>query len=124
MRDPLLLVAALLGASGVTLGAFGAHGLRARLGESLSTWETGITYHLVHALALLGIALLLRLVGDSALLRWAGWAMAFGVLAFSGSLYALALDGPRWLGPVTPVGGLGFLLGWSLLAGFALREAG
>lgn len=121
MRDPLLLIAALLGASGVALGAFGAHALRARLGDSLSTWDTAVTYHLIHAVALLAVVALLRGAEDAALLRAAGWSMTFGVLLFSGSLYLLALDGPRWLGPVTPLGGLGFICGWILLAAHALR---
>ena len=121
MREPLLLIAALLGASGVMLGAFGAHALRARLGDGLSTWDTAVTYHLIHAVTLLAVAVLLRSDGDAGLLRAAGWSMAFGVLLFSGSLYVLALDGPRWLGPVTPLGGLGFIAGWILIAVYAVR---
>lgn len=121
MREPLLLIAALLGASGVMLGAFGAHALRARLGSGLSTWDTAVTYHLIHAVALLAVAVLLRSATDAGLLRAAGWSMAFGVLLFSGSLYLLALDGPRWLGPITPLGGLGFIVGWILLAVYAVR---
>lgn len=123
MRDPLLFIAALLGALGVGLGAFGAHGLKARLGASLGTWETGVSYHLTHALALFGVAVLLRVAGDATLLRSAGWLFAFGVLAFSGSLYLLALGGPRWLGPVTPLGGLAFMAGWACIAVWALRTA-
>jgi len=123
LRDPLLALAALLGASGVGLGAFGAHALKARLGDALGTWETGVSYHLLHALALFGVAVLLRVAGDAALLRTAGWLFAFGVLAFSGSLYLLALDGPRWLGPVTPLGGLAFIVGWACIAAHALRGA-
>lgn len=121
MRDSLIFVAALLGALGVGLGAFGAHGLKARLGDSLGTWETGVSYHLLHALALFGVAVLLRVVGEATLLRSAGWLFAVGVLCFSGSLYALALGGPRWLGPVTPLGGLAFIVGWGCIAVWALR---
>jgi uncharacterized membrane protein YgdD (TMEM256/DUF423 family) len=121
MREPLLLVAAILGVTGVGLGAFGAHGLKARLGESIGTWETAVLYHLVHAVALLGVVALLRATPEAALLRGAGWTLAAGVLLFSGSLYWLALGGPRLLGPVTPIGGLAFLVGWALVGVHALR---
>ncbi|HSG88365.1 MAG TPA: DUF423 domain-containing protein [Pseudomonadales bacterium] len=123
MREPMLLIAALLGASGVGLGAFGAHALKARLGASAGTWDTAVTYHLIHAVALLGVAILFRSAGDAGLLRAAGWSMTVGVLLFSGSLYVLALGGPRWLGPVTPMGGLGFIVGWLLLAVWAWRAS-
>lgn len=123
MREPLLLISALLGATGVGFGAFGAHALRERLGASLSTWETGVHYHLLHAVAVLAIAVLIRSAGAVALLRAAGWSMALGVVLFSGSLYLMALGGPRWLGPVTPLGGLGFIVGWVLLAVYAARAS-
>lgn len=123
MREPLLLVAALLGVSAVGLGAFGAHGLKSRLGESIGTWDTAVLYHLVHAVAVLGVAALLRTSPDASLLRGAGWAMSVGVILFSGSLYWLALGGPRLLGPVTPLGGLAFLIGWTLIGVHAARSA-
>lgn len=123
----VLALAAVLGAAGVVLGAFGAHGLKDQLGAGgLDTWQTAVTYHLVHALALLGVGVWLRLedmlghAGRGALTT-AGWSFALGVLAFSGSLYLLALGGPRWLGPVTPLGGLAFIVGWLALAVAALR---
>jgi len=112
--DLLLASAGFLGASGVALGAFGAHGLKARLGASLPVWETAVQYHLVHALFCLAIALALRAGAPSAL-RPAAWLALGGVILFSGSLYALALGGPRWLGPITPLGGLAFLLAWGVL---------
>ena len=109
----LLLAAALLGAAGVALGAFGAHGLRARLDpRSLAVWETAVKYHLLHAVALLALAL----SPHAAQLRSAGWLFVAGIALFSGSLYALALGGPRLLGPVTPLGGLALLAGWLWLA--------
>jgi uncharacterized membrane protein YgdD (TMEM256/DUF423 family) len=115
----LLLAAALLGAAGVALGAFGAHGLRARLdAQALGVWETAVRYHLVHAVALLAIAL----SPHAAALRPSGWLFAAGIALFSGSLYALALGGPRALGPLTPVGGLAFLAGWLWLARVALAR--
>lgn len=115
----LLLVAALLGAAGVALGAFGAHGLRERLGaDALGVWETAVRYHLVHAVALLALAL----SPNAPALRSAGWLFAAGILLFSGSLYALALGGPRVLGPVTPIGGFALIAGWAWLARFALTR--
>jgi uncharacterized membrane protein YgdD (TMEM256/DUF423 family) len=113
---------AVSGASGflaVALGAFGAHGLQARLAEvadgakRLSWWQTAAQYHLMHALALGLVALLVAQVPRA---RYAGLAFIFGTLLFSGSLYVMALGGPRWLGAVTPLGGLGFLTGWAILA--------
>ena len=114
--------AALCGA-GVVLGAFGAHGLRARLTpDMLAVYETGVHYHLVHALGLLAVAW--------ASARWpgawvnaAGWLFAAGIVLFSGSLYLLAVTGARWLGAVTPLGGTCFILGWAVLAFAALRSA-
>lgn len=111
----------LLAAAGVALGAFGAHALRSRLtGDAIAIWETGVRYHLVHALGLLGVAW----ASD----RWpgvwpgvAGWAFVAGILVFSGSLYVLAVTGARWLGAITPLGGLAFLAGWLALAVAALR---
>lgn len=115
----LLLAAALLGAAGVALGAFGAHGLRARLdARALEVWETAVRYHLAHAVALLAIAL----SPQAASMRAAGWLFAAGIALFSGSLYALALGGPRLLGPVTPLGGLAFIAGWLWLARAALTR--
>ena len=118
MRDLLLVSAGLLGASGVALGAFGAHGLKARLGASLSVWETAVQYHLIHALFCLALALRL---GAPPGLRLSGWLAVAGVILFSGSLYALALGGPRWLGPITPLGGLAFIVAWGLVLVQGLR---
>lgn len=124
-----LAVAAALGALGVMLGAFGAHGLKAHLGQAgLETWQTAVTYHLIHTLALLAVGVWLRFgaaaaQAGSAALVIAGWAFVSGVVLFSGSLYALALGGPRLLGPVTPLGGLAFIVGWLALLWAALRSA-
>ena len=103
----------------VALGAFGAHGLQARLADvadgakRLGWWQTAAQYHLVHALAL---GLVAVLVAQLPRARYAGFAFTVGTLIFSGSLYVMALGGPRWLGAVTPLGGLGFLAGWAVLA--------
>lgn len=122
MPAVFLLISALSGFTAVALGAFAAHGLRERLEPGLlAVFQTGVQYQMYHALALLGVAVLLKTATASAWLLVAGWLFVAGVVLFSGSLYGLALGGPRWLGPVTPVGGLCFLLGWLALAGAALK---
>jgi uncharacterized membrane protein YgdD (TMEM256/DUF423 family) len=113
-------VAALLA---VALGAFGAHALKSRVPpEMLAVWHTGVEYHLFHALGLLAVGIVAIHLPDSALLRWSGWVMLAGILLFSGSLYALALSGERWLGAVTPLGGLGFLAAWALFVAAVLKD--
>jgi uncharacterized membrane protein YgdD (TMEM256/DUF423 family) len=101
---------------GVALGAFGAHGLRGRLTPGdLAIFETGVRYQMYHALALLLLALFLsRNTSGAAYLS--GWAFSAGIVVFSGSLYLMVLTGQRWLGAVTPLGGLAFLVGWAALA--------
>jgi uncharacterized membrane protein YgdD (TMEM256/DUF423 family) len=108
---------ALLGGISVVLGAFGAHALQRRLApEKLNTFEIGVRYQFYHALALLAVGLAGTLHQQSTLLVASGWLFVAGIIAFSGSLYWLAFGGPRWLGPVTPLGGLAFIVGWILLA--------
>jgi uncharacterized membrane protein YgdD (TMEM256/DUF423 family) len=115
MTRVFLLLAGLLGFTGVALGAFGAHALRSRLTpELLAVYQTGVQYHLVHAVALLGVAVWIGRGGGLAAL-WAGWLFVAGIALFSGSLYALALSGVRVLGAVTPLGGVAFLAGWVAL---------
>jgi uncharacterized membrane protein YgdD (TMEM256/DUF423 family) len=116
MARTFMLIAALAGFIGVALGAFGAHGLRSRLGpEMLAIFETGVRYQLYHALALLAIASLMdRLNGW--LITTTAWLFVTGIVLFSGSLYALALTGVTVLGAITPLGGLAFLGGWACLA--------
>ena len=112
---------ALLAGTAVGFGAFGAHALSGTLGpEDLVTFETGVRYQMYHALALLAVA---WAVGrwESVQLEWAGWLFLFGILVFSGSLYILVLTGQRWLGAVTPLGGLAFIAGWLLLASVVIR---
>ena len=106
----------------VALGAFGAHALKNRLSaEMLAVWHTGVEYHIYHALGLLAVGLVAQQLPGSALLKWSGWAMLAGIVLFSGSLYALALSGERWLGAITPVGGVAFLVAWVLLVAAVLR---
>ncbi|MCC5885738.1 MAG: DUF423 domain-containing protein [Gammaproteobacteria bacterium] len=122
MREPLLMLGALLAALGVGFGAFGAHGLKARLGASLATWETAVFYQLIHALAIVAVAVLIRSGAELPGLRSIGWLFCVGILLFSGSLYVLALGGPRWFGPITPLGGVAFIAGWLWLAVAAARS--
>jgi len=108
----------------VALGAFGAHGLRHVLSaDMLAVYETGVRYHMVHALALVaaGLAGLPERQADRRLLTAAAWAFGIGTLLFSGSLYALAATGLGALGAVTPAGGLAFLAGWALAGAAFLR---
>jgi uncharacterized membrane protein YgdD (TMEM256/DUF423 family) len=106
---------------GVALGAFGAHGLKGRVGtDMLAIFETGVRYHLVHALGLLGVAWAAERWGGG-WVSLAGWAFVSGIAVFSGSLYLLALTGARWLGAITPLGGLAFIVGWAALVIAALR---
>ena len=122
------LIASVLGFSGVILGALGAHALKPELTatDHADTWRTAVLYNLIHAVAILAVALR---AGDSVAApnsRMAGFAVGFwasGVILFSGSLYALSLGGPRWLGPVTPLGGLMLLVGWGCIAVTSLKRS-
>lgn len=99
----------------VALGAFGAHALKARLSPELqAVWETGVRYQVYHALGLFVVAWLTT-VTQSRLVPAAGWCFVAGTALFSGSLYVLSLSGIRWLGAITPLGGLLFLAGWLCL---------
>ncbi|AZD95524.1 MULTISPECIES: DUF423 domain-containing protein [Pseudomonas] len=121
MLRGFLMLAAFFGFTGVALGAFAAHGLKNRLSaEYLAIFHTGVTYQLVHTLALLGVALLATQI-PGRLMTWAGASFAIGILLFSGSLYLLTLTGFGKLGIVTPFGGLAFLVGWFLLGLAAWR---
>lgn len=101
---------------GVALGAFGAHALKVRLTpDLLAVWETGVRYQMVHALGLLAVAWAIGRWPGSAV-HASGWAFVAGTVLFSGSLYLLALSGVRWLGAVTPLGGVAWIVGWGLLA--------
>lgn len=122
-----IVFAVLSGFLGVALGAFGAHALRPLLEANgrLGAWETAVQYQLIHAVALLAIGLHLRQADESGTNRGLQRAADFfgaGVLLFSGSIYLLALGAPRWLGPVTPVGGICLLAGWAILAHALLRN--
>lgn len=114
------------GVLGVSAGAFGAHALKDTLTTSgtLSTWNTAVLYHLIHVLSLLSATLFALMMPVAN--RWFSRACQcwlLGILLFSGSLYALALGGPKWLGPVTPLGGIFFILGWICVIGFSAKSA-
>ena len=110
-------------ALGVVAGAFGAHSLAPQLdARSLQTFETAVRYHLIHGLGLLAVGALVALGVESP--AWlAGALMTAGIVLFSGSLYWLALGGPSWLGPVTPLGGVCLIAAWGCLFVALLRAA-
>jgi uncharacterized membrane protein YgdD (TMEM256/DUF423 family) len=106
----------------VILGAFGAHGLKARVtAEQLAWWHTGVQYQAWHALGLFGIGLLLLNHPGLTGARTAAWLLQAGILVFSGSLYAMTLGAPRWFGAITPMGGLALIAGWAVLAWATLK---
>tara|TARA_R110000787_G_scaffold57667_24_gene131653 strand:+ start:6701 stop:7084 length:384 start_codon:yes stop_codon:yes gene_type:complete len=124
MAQLAIIWGAIFGFLAVVLGAFGAHGLRARLDpEMLGIWKTATEYHFYHALALLLVGILARSLRSPGLDTASILFMA-GIVVFSGSLYILALTGTRWLGAITPIGGILFLAGWSVLAWTAWRSQG
>ncbi len=106
----------------VALGAFGAHALKTRLSaDMLAVYQTGVQYHMIHALGLILIAIVSEKLGNSSLAVASGWTLFIGIILFSGSLYALSLSGIKILGAITPLGGVAFLLGWGLLAFAAMK---
>lgn len=117
MHKLFLITGAAAMALAVALGAFGAHGLKNMLtDEMLVIFETGVQYHFYHALGLLMLGLLSHYMPGSLLLKWSGWLMIAGIVIFSGSLYLLSTTDIRWLGAITPIGGLCFIASWISLA--------
>jgi uncharacterized membrane protein YgdD (TMEM256/DUF423 family) len=105
----------------VVLGAFGAHGLKNKLSpEMLDVYQTGVQYHMYHAIGLILVGMLSQWLSPSTL-SWAGWTFMIGIVLFSGSLYVLSISGIKWLGAITPLGGLAFLLGWLFIFVAAIR---
>ncbi|MGO4889098.1 DUF423 domain-containing protein [Anaerobacillus sp. MEB173] len=106
----------------VALGAFGAHGLQPRLSERMfEIYQTGVQYHMIHALGIILVGILADKFVDSTAIVWAGWALFIGIILFSGSLYVLSVTGITKLGAITPIGGVAFLIGWILVAVAAFR---
>ena len=122
----ILLAAGLFGATGVALGALGVHALEASLTERgmMHAWDTAARYQLFHAMALLGVAAWQRSASGAAASRaaWAARCWSAGIVLFSGSLYGIAAGGPRWLGPITPLGGVALIAGWGCLIAAALAK--
>ena len=117
MANLFISLGALSGLLAVTFGAFGAHALRGRLDDyAMGVFETAVQYHFYHALALVAVGLLALHHPHTALLRSSGWLFVLGLVVFSGSLYALSLTGIKWLGAITPLGGLAFIAGWACFA--------
>lgn len=120
----ILVLAGISGALAVGLGAFGAHGLEPLLIQNgrLDTFETAVSYHFYHTLGLLGLGILALIKPEWKGLSLAAWGMFLGILIFSGSLYILSLTGITWLGAITPIGGVGFILGWLALGWTAWKN--
>lgn len=117
-----IIIAGLAGLLAVALGAFAAHGLRGQIDANLlAAFNTGVQYQMYHALALLLVAVLSQQLPGQKLLYGCGYFFIAGMLLFSGSLYGLALTGAKWLGPITPIGGLAFMFGWLLMVCAAFK---
>lgn len=117
MLNALMTFGALSAATSVVLGAFGAHALKGKLSiSSQATFETAVHYQMTHSLGLLLVGVLMIVLGVKTPWLTAAWSFTVGIFLFSGSLYGLALLGWRWLGPLTPVGGALFIVGWLALA--------
>jgi len=123
VKSTFLFLGALSVLTGIGLGAFGAHGLKAILSpEQLTTYHTGVDYQLWNALGLIAVALIRQQAPNSKLLLWAGWLLFLGILLFSGSLYLLAILNIKELGIITPFGGAAFIIAWLLITIFAAKD--
>ena len=124
MERTFVMIGSALMFLGVGAGAFGAHALSAyfeRFPSLAGTYDTAVRYHVFHALALFAVAWFSTQT-QSTLTTWSGWLIFVGVLIFSGSLYLLVATNVRWLGAITPIGGVAFLAGWACLFFAALRS--
>lgn len=125
MAKFFLIAGSLLLALGVGIGAFGAHVVQETLSaDRYDVYQTAVTYHFYHALGLLIIGAVMNYIQESVLLSWSGWCLVAGILIFPGSLYLLVLTGKGWLGAVTPIGGLAFIVGWILFAIAVYKNSG
>jgi uncharacterized membrane protein YgdD (TMEM256/DUF423 family) len=124
MSSVFLFLGATCAFIGVTMGAFGAHSLKTMISpELLTVYQTGVTYQMWHAFGLIAIALMQQHDLQSKLLKWAGGLMFLGIILFSGSLYLLAILDLPILGAITPLGGVSFLIAWSLLIIFSGKKS-
>lgn len=123
MAKLFISLGSILAFLGVALGAFGAHALKSRLTpDMMKIFETGVQYHMLHAIALVMVGIISHWLNDSQLLAWSGRMFLAGIIIFPGSLYVLTMTGIRTFGAITPIGGLAFLAGWFLLAVVALKQ--
>lgn len=117
MAKLFITLASLSGMLAVVFGAFGAHALKGKLDDqALKVFETAVQYHFYHTFALLVVGVIALSQPQTVLLKSSGWLFVIGILVFSGSLYLLSLTGVRWLGAITPLGGLALIAGWACLA--------
>ncbi|HEY6130725.1 MAG TPA: DUF423 domain-containing protein [Halioglobus sp.] len=117
MAKLFITLASLSGMLAVVLGAFGAHAIKGKLNAySLDVFETAVQYHFYHSIALLAVGVIALNQPQTTMLKSSGWLFFLGILVFSGSLYLLSITGIRWLGAITPIGGLAFIGGWACLA--------
>ncbi len=116
MKSKFIFLGGLCALLGVAFGAFGAHALKTSLStEALAIYRTAVDYQMWHALGLLCIGILNQQSPEIKVLRWSGWLMFSGIILFSGSLYVLAYTNTTWVGMITPIGGVCFLLAWLFL---------
>ncbi|MFT6092381.1 MAG: uncharacterized membrane protein YgdD (TMEM256/DUF423 family) [Pseudohongiellaceae bacterium] len=121
MTNIFILATGINGFLSVALGAFAAHALKNIIEtDLLATFQTAVQYHITHSLALFGVAILTLYAPNSMALKISGSMFIAGILFFSGSLYILSITGIRWLGAITPIGGICFLVAWGCLCWFAL----
>ena len=117
MAKLFITLASISGMLAVVLGAFGAHALRDRLDQyAMGVFETAVQYHFYHSFALLAVGVIALSQPQTVMLKSSGWLFLIGIVVFSGSLYLLSFTGVRWLGAITPLGGLAFIGGWACLA--------
>lgn len=116
MQKTFMAWGAVFMALSVAIGAFGAHMLEGKLTvDEMAVYETGVHYHMIHGIAVIITGLAAGLFGESRKLFWAGVLFSAGIIIFSGSLYVLSLSGIKWLGAITPIGGVSFIAGWLIL---------
>lgn len=123
MQKTFMAWGAVIMALSVAIGAFGAHMLEDRIGvDAMAVYETGVQYHMIHGIAIIITGLAAGLFGESRKLFWAGVLFIAGTIIFSGSLYVLSISGVKWLGAITPIGGVSFIAGWLILMSSAFSR--